>query len=66
MATARAASFGFVSGHVEAQLADPRFAILFGNVAAQEHQFAGLHKRHIGCGRNGDRGQGDGQCFELV
>ena len=58
--------FALLGGGVFAQLADPGLAVFFGDVAAQEHELAGLHKGHVGRCRNGNRWQGDLECGEFV
>ena len=47
------------------QLTHPYFSIAFGDVAAQEHQLTGLHKRYVGGGGDGNRGQGDVKFLQL-
>jgi hypothetical protein len=66
MATARAAALPSAVVHILAELADPGLAILLRDVAGQEHQFAGLHERHVGRGGNGHRRQGDVEGLEVV
>ena len=51
---------------VLAELADPRLAVLAGNVAGDEDEVAGAHERHVGGGGRGDRGQRDADGFEAV
>ena len=55
----------FFGRHVLAQLADPGLAVLLGDMAAEEHQIAGLHIGQVGGCRHGHFGQGDVQGFEF-
>src|SRR6218665_1727768 len=56
----------FFGADVAAQLRHPGFAVLAGDMAAQEHQRAGLYIGHIRGGGYRHGGQADAQLFELL